>query len=137
MSNFDTNPIIANLSTGTTIPFRPTTAKNGNVYHAILNPSTGKAAPYGVRVSDAVVGDALPTSIVVNGVTIQGDTTRQEKDDDRPRVRFSGKVDFGDSVGDRMVKLTISRTKDDAAYNVTGRVHRIGGGASKVAVDSL
>lgn len=137
MSNFDTTPIIANLSTGTTIPFRPTTAKNGNVYHAILNPSSGKAAPYGVRVSDAVIGAGLPDSIVVNGVTLKGDTTRGEKDDDRPRVRFNGKVNFGDKVGDRMVKLTISRTKDDAAYNVTGRVHRIGGGSNAAPVDAL
>lgn len=134
MPQLDTQNVIVELSTGASIPLRPTTAKNGNVYHAVL----GKKANgqtyvprFGRRVAPSVVGGSLPEKVMVAGAAVAGEPGTTSSG--YKKVSFAQRVEIDGQ--ERNLYLSISKVSNDV-YNVIGRLTRPGGGgASAVAVE--
>lgn len=130
MSNIDVS-----LSTGTTIPYREAKAKNGNAYHAILDPTTGKPpAPRtgGVLVSDSVVGGEAPVWAEVLGVRVP--LERGMTEFGTMKV-FANRIPVVLDGEPRLFSIKIGRGKQ--GFRVSGSINRPGGGGSKQAADSL
>lgn len=128
------DPIMVNLNTGATLPYRPLVAKSGNLYHAIAK-RTGDGfrhpGKFGVNVAPEVVGGNLPTSATVLGVTVKG-TKGVSQMSKRPQVSFRGEVKVNGEP--RIFSLKV--IEHDGHFNVSGSINRAAGGGSK-AVTAL
>ncbi len=130
----------ATLSTKAILPFRPATAvKSGNVYFAILSPSSGKYTRYGVPVQASVVGGALPKWVEVNGTKVTLTQTAKENGQAQAVARNVpvGSVSVDGVDTPMLLSLTITDLGGDR-FNVTGAVRRPGGGGGGAsAVNAL
>lgn len=118
------------LSTGAVLPYRPATAKSGNVYHTILNPATGKApGKFGVNVSAPVVGGKLPTHATILGVKVPLASGVVEQSGNAKVSATNVPVVLDGEP--RSFSLSISQTP--RGFNVRGSLNRPGGGGSALA----
>lgn len=127
--------IDVSLSTGTTIPFRATEAKNGNVYHAVLDPETGKPPATrtgGVLVHESVVGGEFPSYVEVLGVRVP--LERGASEFGNAKV-FANNVPVTFDGEPRLFSIKIGRGKQ--GFRVSGSINRPGGGGSKRVAASL
>jgi hypothetical protein len=129
--NLNTTVVPVDLSTGASIPLRPTLAKNGNVYHAVLkgkaNGSTFDPGKYGVKVDKTVVGGSLPKEATIAGKTVSavaGTTVSGN-----PKVSFRASVEIAGEK--RIMRLSISALPN-GDFNVSGALVRLGGSAEPV-----
>ncbi len=120
------------LSTGVTIPFRALQAGNGNEYHAVLDPKTGKqpkSRSGGVPVAPSVVGGELPVWAEVLGVRVPLAPGKSEYD--VPQVTAK-RVPITYEGEPRLFTIKIGRGK---SFRVSGSINRPGG-AGKVTEQS-
>jgi hypothetical protein len=131
-----TNAVIpVRLSTGATVPFRMALSGKGVAYHAILNPSTGKAAgKFGVNVTPKVVGGDLPDSVEVLGQMVplvRGTTTGKTPN---PRRHAAGVPVVVDGEP-KQFSIFISETK--RGFNVRGYITNPLSGSGSALRDEL
>ena len=75
-------PINVTLNTGSTLPFRPTTSKHGNLFWGILGTKADGSKYYrkfGVRAAISVVGGRLPVKANVLGQTFSSTVLKDEQ----------------------------------------------------------
>jgi hypothetical protein len=137
MSDQLSRVVVVELSTGTSIPLRPTTSKKtGNLYHAVLKSgSRGLYDPgkYGVKVAPSVVGGSLPNAAKVEGISVKGERGRTATSDNE-KVTFSANVKVDGQ--ERRLRLSISKLPD-GNFNVSGVLARPGGSKNAAPTSSL
>lgn len=140
----DESVIVVTLDNGKTIRLKPLQAKDkkdgtpGNVFHCTQSIKDGNVPYYskwGVNASTKAVGEELPSSITIAGVTIEAEETIT-KASGNPKVEFKAKLVFDDLDEDgneieveRKLFLGISKT-GKGTYNVCGSLTRVGGGSA-------